>query len=67
MGGGGGLAQTTPPPPAPGGAEFLEAPKARKKIFGLNELAPFGFAFRVRRRRKLLIGRRPGGKFGPIF
>ena len=35
-GGGGGL----PPPPPPGGVEFLEAPKAPKNLFGLNQLAP---------------------------
>ena len=27
-------------PPPPGGAEFLEAPKVPKTIFGLNSLAP---------------------------
>ena len=29
-----------PPSPRPSGAEVLEAPKAPKKNFGLNELAP---------------------------
>ena len=28
------------PPPPPRGAEFVEAPKAPKKMYGLNELAP---------------------------
>ena len=33
LGGGGGAVQ---PPLPPSGAEFLEAPKAPRKIFGLN-------------------------------
>ena len=40
----GGRPAPKPPPPThpSSGAEFLEAPKARKKICGLNQLAPKG-------------------------
>ena len=45
----------------PGGAELLEAPKAQKKMFGPNSLAPKA------PENISLIGRRPGGKLGPIL
>ena len=49
--------QPPPPPPPSDGAELLEAPMKR---FGLNRSAPKG-------PETFLIGRRSGGKFGPIF